>query len=125
MWAAVYPLDPWPTGLTVRWAGFMRGALGLADRFHRRKNRKRPWLAGKPAPYIVLNYADAKRYGCVEVLMHEFVHIRGCDRHGADFNRMENAARARLGLPAVAVCHGGGHALDENVRKQYLKEAAA
>jgi hypothetical protein len=133
IWRAVYN-EPWPTGWTVKWAGFMRGASGLTD--YERKE-------------IVLNYGDAKsgkrvdhhmhyqhalsmafwhafhlpfqvgdyewwarrasrerleivrhttmKRGAIEVLVHEFVHVRNPEmRHGKEFDRLVEWARARL-----------------------------
>ena len=92
VWAHVYPGEPWPKGWTVEWAGFMRGVYGLT-------------LYGRRT--ILLSYGDARRgmatssHGCtgvVEVLCHEFIHMR-CGkelRHGRDFQRLQRAAIGRL-----------------------------
>jgi hypothetical protein len=89
IWAALFPGHPWPARWRVEWAGFMRGASGLCIYRERR---------------ILLSYGDFKRprpgkRGPVETLIHEFVHVR-CRglRHGAEFRRIENSLRARMGL---------------------------
>jgi len=85
VWSFLFPQEPWPRGWQVKWAGFMRGALGLTI-----------WQD----KVIVLSYGDAKKHGCVETLAHEFVHVRAGHglRHGADFRRFESALLSRLGL---------------------------
>jgi hypothetical protein len=71
----------------VRWVWAMRRkAAGFTD--VRRRS-------------ILLSYAYAVQAGdAVEVLLHEFVHVRAPDlQHGRKFDQMETALRARLGLP--------------------------
>lgn len=92
VWVALFPKEPWPSGWRVKWAGFMRGAAGLTIYGERR---------------ILLSYADAKAktaeakgWGAVDTLLHEFVHLR-CGhqlRHGREFRALENGLRIRLGL---------------------------
>jgi len=89
VWRHVYPLEPWPKGWKVEWVGFMRNVHGLT-------------LYGRKV--ILLSYADAKKKHAdpVELLCHEFVHMR-CGhklRHGKDFSRLEGAAVHRLYQPA-------------------------
>ena len=91
VWAELFPGHPWPTGWRVEWAGFMRGALGMTIYSERR---------------VLLSYGDAKvhhrhgRSGPVEVLLHEFVHLRSRGlRHGVEFRSLENGLRSRLGFP--------------------------
>lgn len=87
LWAAIYPHDPWPRHWTVHWAGWMRNAYAVA------------WHGSRQ---VVLNYGDAvnkkHREGIMDTLIHEFIHMRRAHRHDNDFYRLENAARARLGL---------------------------
>lgn len=93
VWAALFTREPWPSGWRVRWAGFMRGAAGMTIYSERR---------------VLLSYGDAKArmaeakgWGAVDTLLHEFVHMR-CGRglrHGKEFARLENALRAQLGMP--------------------------
>jgi hypothetical protein len=52
LWRAVYG-EPWPTGWSVRWVGFMRGASGLCK--HSTKT-------------ILLSYGDAKRLRTPETM---------------------------------------------------------
>jgi hypothetical protein len=87
VWAALFPGEPWPKGWKVRWAGFMRGALGLCIHGEKR---------------ILLSYGDHRRpgrHGPVETLVHEFVHLR-CPRlrHGQEFRALERALFTRIGL---------------------------
>jgi hypothetical protein len=93
VWEAIWPLDPWPKGLKVYWVAYMRGAMGLA-------------LPSKVKPTIKLSWADfngkngnKRGRGVVGTLIHEFIHIRNPRlRHGKDFIRLQNQARARIGL---------------------------
>jgi hypothetical protein len=91
VWRYLFPGEPWPTGWSVKWAGFMRNVHGLT-------------LYGRKE--ILLCHADCARgmYPVVALLAHEFVHMRsGPDlRHGADFRRIESSLCARLGLRPVA-----------------------
>jgi hypothetical protein len=93
VWRALYPGDPWPTGWTVGWAGWMRGASGLCLRGQRK---------------ILLSHGDAKQaragWCAVDTLVHEFVHVR-CRtlKHGREFDRIEASMLARLGLPPTAI----------------------
>jgi|SRR5262245_37330508 len=95
VWEACFPGHRWPSGWRVKWAGFMRGALGLTI-FDSRE--------------ILLSYADARRMtkpnpahgqarGVVAVLIHEFVHVRSPKlRHGAEFRAIETRILTSLGL---------------------------
>ncbi len=83
IWATIYPKEVWPRGWRVSWAGFMRNCYGLCIYGEKR---------------ILLNWADARKKGMVETLVHEFIHMRiGRDlRHGAEFDRLTLAASRRL-----------------------------
>jgi hypothetical protein len=84
-----FPVREWPKGYRVEWAGFMRGALGLCLWDSRR---------------IILSYGDAKKPNAqpVKTLVHELVHaLNGPSfRHGAEFNRVVDAAFARALYPS-------------------------
>ena len=85
VWRHVHPNEPWPKGWRVQWVGFMRGCGGLT-------------VYGRKV--VLLSYADARKKDgdVIELLCHEFVHVR-CGhtlRHGKDFTRLEQAAVARL-----------------------------
>jgi len=120
VWKVLFPHEPWPHGLTVKWAGWMRGAMGLAigtAASYRpipvnRRFRFHPHLQ------IILSYGDAKKWGtqnpthgCVATLAHEFLHIRGYKKHGPEFYATENRLLRRLGI-APRVRANNGTAID-------------
>jgi len=94
VWSALFPREPWPKGWRVVWVGFMRGAAGLTIYSERRVALS--WGDARART------AEARQWGAVDTLIHEFVHMR-CGhglRHGREFTRLENALRAKLGMEA-------------------------
>lgn len=111
LWAALFPGHPWPKGWRVQWAGFMRGALGLTIYQERRvllswgdfngpalitSRTRRLVTASDLTPRAV----TSPRPQVLDTMLHEFVHMRAGHtlRHGAEFRRLENGLRERLGL---------------------------
>ena len=115
--------EPMPKGWTVVWVGFMRGAMGmcyygskrilLSRADHAPRRRKVAVTATEPydgrSAYntrtceAFIGYASAldqyTENACViHTLCHEFTHLRWGRglRHGADFERLVDAAYARV-----------------------------
>lgn len=82
--------EPWPSGWSVRWVGWMPNRLGVCDYSDRE---------------IRLSYGDLgpgrKHNRCgegIRVLLHEVVHMRAPKlRHGREFARLVRSAWERLG----------------------------
>lgn len=97
LWRAIFD-EPMPRGWTVRWVGFMRGASGLTCYGSRRVLLSWSDLASMRPTWDRRANAPDRPACVVDVLTHEFIHMRHGKRlrHGADFERLHAAALRRL-----------------------------
>ena len=106
VWEYLWPANPWPDGLVVRWEWMRANKWGDCQSIWRGTKIVRPEL-------IRLNmraFSDPKRIaeafhlpeaetkGVLSTLVHEFMHARGFKRHNRVFFMMVKLWSKRLGI---------------------------